>query len=274
VLALLADPNRSNRSNRSHAMKPIHDRLYRQKDDAQLKIQKKGLKTSEDRAADECTFRPTFETKPQERAGRNGASGAAGTTSASATSRTHSSSSVAPPAAGVDKTVARMRMAAQQREETQRALNAAQYTDESYRRSREMRERELSGRSTAKPKPLFTQINGRPQRHAQGFEGFDASTASTANTGNTRHTERHPAPSGAMSLAPSVPPPAVPPQAMPKLYMEVELGGGKSGRIALYDGSEPSALGVAFARDQGLPSSVVPKLTALIRQTMDANGVQ
>ena len=58
-----------------------------------------------------------------------------------------------------------------------------------------------------------------------------------------------------------------------RVYMEVDIGGGKSGRIALFDGADSRALAAAFVQQHALAAGVVPKLAGLIQSTMESNGI-
>ena len=59
----------------------------------------------------------------------------------------------------------------------------------------------------------------------------------------------------------------------PLLYMDVNLGFGKSGRIGIHDGDDPRALAVGFGRTYQLEPSRIGKLTDLILHHMQDNGI-
>ena len=55
--------------------------------------------------------------------------------------------------------------------------------------------------------------------------------------------------------------------------MEVDIGGGRNGRIALYDGADARALAAQFVREHGLAPAISDKLAGLIQRTMQENGI-
>ena len=54
----------------------------------------------------------------------------------------------------------------------------------------------------------------------------------------------------------------------PLLYMDVNLGPGRTGRIGLHDGDDPAVLAANFARAYGLDGAMQVKLTALVEKYM------
>jgi len=58
-----------------------------------------------------------------------------------------------------------------------------------------------------------------------------------------------------------------------KLYMDVKLGKGKKGRIALRDGDRPEVLAKSFARVHSLGRDMEIKLTGVVEQYMRVNGI-
>ena len=55
----------------------------------------------------------------------------------------------------------------------------------------------------------------------------------------------------------------------PLLYMDVNLGPGRSGRIGLHEGDDPATLAANFARAYGLDATMQVRLTALVEKYMN-----
>ena len=55
--------------------------------------------------------------------------------------------------------------------------------------------------------------------------------------------------------------------------MQVDIGGGRNGRIALYDGADPRVLAAQFVREHRLAPAISEKLAGLIQRTMQENGI-
>ena len=60
---------------------------------------------------------------------------------------------------------------------------------------------------------------------------------------------------------------------VPVLFMDVNLGFGKNGRIGIHEGDSPPNLAANFGKTYNLDISRIGKLTELIRHHMSENGV-
>ena len=71
----------------------------------------------------------------------------------------------------------------------------------------------------------------------------------------------------------SAAPPSGAAKSRTKVHMEVDIGGGRNGRIALYDGADPRVLAAQFVREHRLAPAISEKLAGLIQRTMQENGI-
>jgi hypothetical protein len=50
--------------------------------------------------------------------------------------------------------------------------------------------------------------------------------------------------------------------------LEVDIGGGRVGRITVHDGEDTNALAQKFVQEHNLPAAAVPRLQMLLEQNM------